>query len=99
MIEKTPLYFEDFKKYFDDKLETHEPKYFKEFRKEVGKRFDKIDTDLFEVKEQLELHFEQIGDIKVEVTKTNLLLAKKAGHDHVKDLEHRTKKLENAVFA
>ena len=36
--------------------------------------------------------------MKVEVTKTNLLLINKANIDEVKQLEYRNKKLENTVF-
>ena len=96
MREKTPIYIkelkEDLKNHIDQKIENHVPKYFKEFREHIDKKFDKID-------EKLEIHFETIGEIKVQVTEISLNLRNKASHEYVKDIDKRTGKLEKTVFA
>ena len=79
-------------------IET-EPQYFKDFREHIDKKFCEVDKRFDKIDETLESHSDQIGEVKVGVTKIEMLLAKKASYDHVKDLEHRTEKLEKAVFA
>lgn len=77
-------------------IEEKEPKYVAEFRK----RFESLDNDIGEIKEKLDVHFEEIGGLKTEMTKVHILLReKKADKEDMQSLERRTGKLERAVFA
>ena len=98
MNEATPKYITE----LETKLKEHIDTGFDKVDERLGKvevRLEKVEGRLEKVENNLDIHFETIGELKVEVTRTNMLLRKKAPDSEVKDLQHRTKKLENAVFA
>lgn len=65
---------------------------------QIGKMDGKL-SKLDEIIENQEIHFEAIGELKVQVTGIELMLKKKANHEYVKEIEKRTEKLEKVVFA
>ena len=65
----------------------------------IYKRLDNIDCNLQEVNDKLDSHFEEIGELKVEVTKIHMLFEKKVDQKDHDKLVHRTDKLESLAFA
>lgn len=65
----------------------------------VDARLDKMDERLSRVEGKIDVHFETIGELKVQVTEIALLLKEKASVDYVRQTEERTEKIEGAVFA
>lgn len=108
MSETTPQYITELRKHIDikfgevsERLDKVDVRLVKvdEKLKEVDGKFNSIDEQFENIKDKLDVHFEAIGELKVEVTTTNILLRKKAYDSELKDLANRTKKLEKAVFA
>ncbi|MEK7464060.1 MAG: hypothetical protein AAB610_03005 [Patescibacteria group bacterium] len=62
-------------------------------------KINKMDVKMDEIIEKQDIHFETIGELKVQVTGIELNLKNKANHDYVKEIEKRTDKLEKVVFA
>ena len=84
MPEKEPLYFKEFRKHIDNKIETYEPAYFKEFRKHIDKRFDDADKK-FATKDDLK-SFATKDDLKKYSTKSDLELMEISFKQHMTDL-------------
>ena len=105
MQEKEPLYFKEFRKELKHHLDDNFDRINKKFAKidlqfaKIDTQFTKIDQKFDKVHEKLDMHFETIGETKVQVTEINLNLKNKASHEYVKDVEKRTEKLEKVVFA
>lgn len=62
-------------------------------------KVNKMDVKMDEIIEKQDVHFETIGELKVQVTGIELSLKDKANHKYVKEIEKRTEKLEKVVFA
>lgn len=72
-----------------------EPAYFADFRKDINKKFDKIDERFDKIDQTLEIHFEAIGEVKMQITELENSRSTKA----IKNLEKRTKVLEDLLLA
>lgn len=79
MNETEPLYIKKLREHIDHKLETHIPKYFIEFKKEIDVRFDemnnKIETSIDELAISTAKAFSKVAtkeDIKDMVTKEDI---------------------------
>jgi hypothetical protein len=57
-----------------------------------------IQDEIGEVKEQQNLHFETLGEIKIQLTGIEKKLNTKADNSLVQDIEQRTGKLEKMIF-
>ncbi len=78
----------------DEKLEVVDTKL-----EVVDARLDKMDERLSRVEGKIDVHFETIGELKVQVTEIALSLKEKASVDYVRQIEERTEKIEGVVFA
>lgn len=58
-----------------------------------------LTSDVSWIKDKLEVHFDQIGNDATDITKTNLILAKKADRADVAKLEKRVDVIEKQAFA
>lgn len=65
----------------------------------IDTRLDRMDERLSRVEGKIDVHFETIGELKVQVTEIALSLKEKASVDYVRQIEERTEKIEGVVFA
>ncbi|MEK7184928.1 MAG: hypothetical protein AAB683_02230 [Patescibacteria group bacterium] len=82
MTEQIPKYFAELSKDF------------KEFKKELKEQSEKIDK----VIENQEIHFETIGEMKIQITNIESQLTLKANQVYVDGIDNRVEKLEKVIF-
>ena len=90
MIETAPKYIVEFKNELKEDI--------KKLEKTLVGRMGKMDVKINEIIEKQDVHFEAIGELKVQVTGIELSLKDKASHKYAKEIEKRTEKLEKVVF-
>ncbi len=62
-------------------------------------RFDNLESKIDEIVAQQELHFETLGEMKIQLTSIEKKLNTEADNSVVENIEKRTEKLERVVFA
>lgn len=97
-----PAYFKKFKEYVAGEFRgVHgEVRLMKDEICGIKNEISEIKDEIIVINGKLDMHFEAIGELKVEMTKVNILLNdKKADRRDVEKLEKRTGKLEGLAFA
>lgn len=113
--EKAPSYFIKFEEIINKKFDNIENKFDNIDKKfdsidnkfnnlesrfdNLESKFDNIEGKIDGIVTQQEIHFETLGEIKLQLTGIEKKLNTKADESVVENIEMRTSKLESAVFA